>query len=437
MDKQRNFKPLFFAIGFGLFISFFINTLFAQANADAFNSAQQFFASFDSCRNTDNGKLWGEKLPKKMLFVDRSSYAFVSNHSIEPYNAVEKNGLYYGKYPTSKTIANTSVTINNNPWTMLMWPLPKTPDKALELMVHEAFHSLQPSLQFNNTSGIITHMEEKQARIFFRLEMNALYSALFKNSQEAILHALFFRKKRFEQYPEGEQQEIGLETHEGLAQYTGYKLAYTHANTLQKRIKEDIKEMVKKSSLARATAYTSGPLYGLLLDSSGASWESKSIPVFDAFGLTIEAFNIDPKSLNNLEYHNIKMLYDGEEIETTENLRWKKKQQQISEYKKTLIQKDPLILKLKDKNIGFNPNKVVPLGKAGTVYEYFVLKEYFGTLIAKNGALMSPNWNTVSVAKPETITDSTATGPGWVLTFRPNFTIEKNSAGNYQIITKE
>lgn len=72
-------------------------------------------------------------------------------------------------------------------------------------------------------------MDEMEARVWLKLEWEALHKALNSKEQavkkSAIEDALAFRKVRQTQYNSA-QNERRFETHEGLAEYNGQKLTY-------------------------------------------------------------------------------------------------------------------------------------------------------------------------------------------------------------------
>lgn len=406
------------------FVAFFISICLGISGQTTIDKsiAEKYFSLFDQLRKADNGNLWGVKLPHKMLLVDPESYMFVSNESLPTYNTQKSGSLFYGQYPKSKAIANTSVVIEDVPWTMVMWPLSKSMDRALELMTHESFHNLQHQMGIELSVMAIPHMEEKDARILFRLEMNALFHALYNDDLDAIHHALLFRKLRFDKYPESKNKEVLLETLEGLAQYTGYKLAYTNKQ-LKKRLRENIENMAGKASLSRATAYTSGPLYGLLLDASGKMWRDSVMRNFNAYDLVTRCFDIKKKVLNELSYDEVKMRYNFNEINKEESEQYKKRQHKIKMYTSELIEDNPLKIDLIDRQIRFNPKSIIPMGEYGNVYEYFELRDWFGKLIAKKGALMTNDWNHVYVSKPMKIGDNRVEGDGWIIELKDGCSI--------------
>ena len=72
------------------------------------------------------------------------------------------------------------------------------------------------------------HLDKKQGRIYLRLELEALQTAVKLQGQDAIPHiinALRFRKLRHQIYSDADSTENLLELNEGLAEYTGLMMS--------------------------------------------------------------------------------------------------------------------------------------------------------------------------------------------------------------------
>ncbi len=65
---------------------------------------------------------------------------------------------------------------------MIMLPLPENKQKRIGLLAHESFHRIQPLLGFelNNTEN--NHLDQRDGRMYLRLELEAL-KKLFNQSQ--------------------------------------------------------------------------------------------------------------------------------------------------------------------------------------------------------------------------------------------------------------
>ena len=80
-------------------------------------------------------------------------------------------------------------------------------------------------------------------------------------------------------------------------------------------------------------------------------------------------------------------------------------------------------------NIGFNPSNIMPLKDIGTVYPNLRITDNWGILTVENGALLSNNWDKVTVSEPTEISDKVIKGDGWKLELNNDWElikIEKN-----------
>lgn len=89
-------------------------------------------------------------------------------------------------------------------------------------------------------------------------------------------------------------------------------------------------------------------------------------------------------------------------------------------------------------NISFDPRSIIPIEDKGTVYPNMRVSDVWGILEVEAGALMSPNWNKISITNPTKIFPNKAEGDGWVLTLKEGYTVKKEEqTGNYVISKTE
>lgn len=88
-------------------------------------------------------------------------------------------------------------------------------------------------------------------------------------------------------------------------------------------------------------------------------------------------------------------------------------------------------------NVSFDPRNILPLEDHGTVYPNIRVTDLWGILEVTNGALMSPNWDKISVSKPIQFNEKEITGDGWKLQLNENYAVEKDASGTgYTLIKK-
>jgi len=58
----------------------------------------------------------------------------------------------------------------------------------------------------------------------------------------------------------------------------------------------------------------------------------------------------------------------------------------------------------------------------------------WGILTIENGALMSPNWDKISISNPVKTENRKVSGDGWTLELKDGYTITKDEgSGNYKL----
>ena len=77
----------------------------------------------------------------------------------------------------------------------------------------------------------------------------------------------------------------------------------------------------------------------------------------------------------------------------------------------------------------------MPLNDLGTVYPNLRVTDNWGVLTVENGALLSNNWDKVTVSKPTKISKKIIKGDGWNLELNKDWKLEKIEK-NYTLIKK-
>ena len=172
-----------------------------------------------------NQNLWNINIYGPILLVNPDTRQLYSNYT-DSAGLLKKNGnIYSGNLPAEINIANTAVDWSGRRWAMIMLPLPENKEVRINLLAHELFHKAQPSLGFKLFNTQNNHLDQRDGRIYLRLELEALKKALqATNDNELKTHltnAFTFRKYRYSLYPGADTTENLLELNEGLAEYTG------------------------------------------------------------------------------------------------------------------------------------------------------------------------------------------------------------------------
>ncbi len=389
-------------------ISFLIlivcHTLLAQDKNDSGNLAScvEFSNTFNDIKTIcekDNGELWGVNLYAPILCIDNNRDLWSNQKDLQ--GQLQTCGkVFIGKYPLNKNIANSTINVFGQKWVMIKLPIPTDTIDRNILFCHEMFHYWQDSLGHVPTPYNNVHMETKEARVLLKLEWKAFLSACKATdplSREiAIRDGLTFRRQRQEEFSKYYSDETAFEVHEGLPQYTGMKLSISSDAIYLDKLDKEIESYMKKDELVRCYAYLSGPILGYLLDKSTNEWHKHVDGNTDLGILVQKAYNIVLPTDKENHIQQRKACYDYDNIKAFENQR-----DSVRAIKKNeltaLFTQNIKTLPLKNIQISFNPNTVVPLENIGTVYKNARIVDEWGILETKgNGTiLITEDWKSV------------------------------------------
>lgn len=362
-------------------------------------SFSKMFNQIKAICDKDNGKLWGINLYAPILCIDKNRNVW-SNQQDSQCQLQICGKCFIGKYPDDKNIANSTMNAFGQKWVTMMLPIPTDTTDRNILFCHEMFHYWQDSLGHVPTPYNNVHMETKEARILLKLEWKAFLSACKATNpllrEIAIRDGLTFRRQRQEEFSKYYSDETAFEVHEGLPQYTGMKLSISSDARYIDKLNKEAESYMKKDELVRCYAYLSGPIFGYLLDKSTNEWRKQVDGNSDLGILVQKAYNIVLPIDKENHIQQRKAYYDYDNIMTFENQR-----DSVRAIKKNeltaLFTQDIKTLPLKNIQISFNPNTVVPLENIGIAYKNARIVDEWGILETKgNGTvLITEDWKTV------------------------------------------
>ncbi|MHC5202309.1 hypothetical protein [Myroides sp. LJL119] len=424
----------------------YISTAFAQqseveiSEVEIIESISNYFKEIKHA--TKQGEeLWKTDLYGGILLVNPETRQLYTNEPDDKSGLKSQKDIYTGTLPNSINIANTAIQWNGKTWAMIMLPLSKEPSQRINLLAHELFHTKQASLGFTQYNKESNHLEQKDGRIYLRLELEALKQALLSETQKQqskhLTNAFIFRKYRNIIFPESNQTENQLELNEGLAEYTGFIISNRNEDQVKQHFTASLNTFVNNPTYVRSFAYTTIPIYGYLLSKKDKYWNQKITPDTNLIDFFIENLNIKiPTDLNTTVEKALKE-YNAEEITQEEEIREEKIKIRIAEYKSKLIEQPHFEISFENMNISFDPGNILPIEDKGTVYPDIRVTDNWGILEVTNGALMFPFWNKLSITIPTKIHDQVIEGEGWILHLNKNYTIKKDETSNNYILVKK
>lgn len=356
--------------------------------------------------NKDNGALWGIELNTPVVFIDQERNVWATAQDKDGL-LKEDDGLFRGKYPIEKNIANSTTTFAGQRWTMVMLPMRGSLEAKTRLVVHEMIHYWQDSLQ--HSSGFVftnPHIDELSGRVLLQQEWNALMAAAMhkekKQRKQALADALAYRNQRRLLFPEGIKDENAFEVSEGLPEYTAFTLCADDEQGYRQLLVDTQKTYMKKESLTRSFAYFSGPLYGYLLDQSGKQWRKQIHASSDLGALLADAYGIREEARKASRYEEIRAKHGYDSIYPFEYARAQKIEELRQHYHQTFNESCILVLPLSKCNVSFDPGKTFAWKGEGTVYSGMRLVDEWGILECNTeDCLMRDDWRSALVAGSE------------------------------------
>lgn len=383
--------------------------------------------------------LWNKDLYGPMILIDPKTREFFASEP-DSEGILKHNGtLYSGVLPATVNIANTAINWGGKRWAMIMLPLSQNKENRINLLAHESFHRIQPSLGFSLNNAENNHLDQKEGRIYLRLELEALKQAVRSNSEKEIkrhlTNALIFRKYRNTLYKGSETTENLLELNEGIAEFTGLIVSGRNKDQTRSYFLNGIEGFMKNPTFVRSFAYYTTPVYGYLLYHKDPGWNKKIDSKTDLTVYFIKAFDIRIQTDLQKAVEKLSDNYNGTSIIKQEIDREEQTKKRIAEYKLKFIQQPHFEIKFEKMNVSFDPRNIMPVEDLGTVYPNIRITDLWGILTVETGALMSPNWDKISISNPVKTENKKVSGDGWILELTDGYTIAKDEDnGNYKLI---
>ncbi|MCL2360737.1 MAG: hypothetical protein FWC73_02855 [Defluviitaleaceae bacterium] len=226
--------------------------------------ALKYLAQWEELCQRDNGSLWGVNLRTPFVIVDQVTREITANEE-----------GFGSRFPNDIVITATGFEYQSRWWAMAPWHIVETysEKERMKLLVHEAFHTVQPSLfgREGENTGNNAHLEELDARVLFFVEMDALLEAL-KNKGDAqikaahaALQARGLRRKKY-----GPMTEATEEISEGTAVYTEIMIVDPDGYL---EVMEQRTQLARGPALPMFMGYLAGAMYCFVLDKLGVDWK--------------------------------------------------------------------------------------------------------------------------------------------------------------------
>ena len=366
-------------------------------------TAKHYFDKIKEICDQDDGKTWGVNLHGPFVIIDAKSLIGYANKQVPIGGWQLKNGIYTGKMHKKKGFSNTSFDWRGEKWSSIVTSsLQENRILNYSLLIHELMHQHEETIGNISEFGSAKHLNERDGRAYLFLEWNALLDASKKTGTKrlnAIKIALAYRKHRLNRYDNVKSSELGKELHEGMAEYTGMKLSGMSKTDQIKFLEKKIEKRYESNSVVWVYAYTSGPLYGFLLDEINPEWHDKLNKDSDLGQLLANEYKIAYQTFSLSKLEEFGSNYEYEFIMDKEDKRVASTLAKAKMYTKHYITGPYLYIpKSTGMNISFDPGKITPFKDYGTVYGKITVTFKWGILdVRHGGALLLGDWSAIKL----------------------------------------
>lgn len=360
----------------------------------------------------EGGRTWGRPLSGPTLFVDPATRRAWGTEADAGGKLRPEGPWFTGTLPPETLIANTAVAWSGTRWSMVLLPLPDSPEARGVLLLHESWHRLQPSLGLDVEDRACGHLDGLEGRIWLRLEWRALARALTAQGHARrawAQAALAFRARRHGALPGAQEAERLLELAEGLAEYTGVR-TFGRLETLVAQLGREA------GPFSRSFAYTSGPAYGLLLDEARPGWTRTVDRNTDLAGLLSKS--LGPASLEEVEARLAEL--GAAKVRQEEEARAAERQARLAALQRRYAE-GPTLTVPGPFQLQFNPSNTEGLEDGSAYHPTATYVGPWGRLVVTEGSLRAKDWMAARVIVPVGAASLPVQGPGWTLTLSPGW----------------
>ncbi len=379
-----------------------------------------YFKAIREICDRDNGALWGANLYGPMMFVDRESRAIVANMPDREGLLKGRDGVFTGLYPKDLLVSNTPVLYGGTIYAMI--PLPSEEDdfRIKTQAVHSLFHRFQKIAGSSSFGYNTNNMDEKEARLWIKLEWKALRKAMTTEGEEqklAIRDALIFRGANRELYQKYARDENLFENYEGLATFTYTLLCTQSPDEYKARLFENLDRVYQMQSYSRSYGFIHGALYASLLHEKGFDFTKIKTNEIDLGNEVRKIYGIELPAICRDVAGSLAVNYNIADISNEENQRLADLKESIHKQISTFTDKPVVFLELESPYFDFEPEDIHSLDTLGTLYSSIRVSDNWGKLtVAKGGCLVSNSFKILRIsAKGFKASQRHITGEDWVL----------------------
>jgi hypothetical protein len=406
-----------------IFLLFLVLISCKEKKSESFftpEKASAYFREIKGICDRDSGKLWGEYLYGPIMYIDRNTRKIIANTPDNQGLLKLKDGVYTGTYPKELLVNNAPVTYGGTLFAMTPLPVENDEFRIITRAVHSLVHVHQQKMGITESAFNATNMDEKEARLWIKLEWKALRKAINSQGEErqlAIRDALIFRGSNREQYHRFAETENRFETYEGLPTFSQIYLCTSSTEEFRNRLFENLDRVYSMQSYSRSYGFIHGALYVSLLFDKGFDIKTINTTDFDLGKEVQKLYNIELPVICRDVGGSLAVNYEMESILKEEAKRDEFIKESIHNQASIFTEKPVVFIELESPYFDFEPEDIHSLDSLGTIYNSMRVSDNWGKLtVEKGGCLVSNNLKFLRVtAKSYKADKKHISGDGWHL----------------------
>jgi len=393
------------------------------------DKASYYFSEVEKLCNKDNGDLWGENLYGPILLIDTRTRKLYSNVQDKEGLLKPREDIFTGNYPREEVI-NYAKEFGGTLFAMA--PVPEEEDyyRITSRCIHGLFHCFQIRKNIDTPDYNTSHMGERTARLWLKMEWKALERAIRTNGEtrkQAIRDALVFRSARRELYPKYKQEENKFENYEGLASFTYMMLCTESREEYLKKLLEYYHRIYDFRSYTFSYGFVHGNLYAHLLNDTGFDFSSIDSRDFDLGAVLMDKYDISLPEISRDIAGSLAFSYDIDLVKEEERKREEQLREGLRRRTAQFTERPVVLIELESPNFSFEAEDTDPVDTLGTIYQTIRVSDNWGKLaVEEGGCLVSPNLKFLRVpAKNVKKEKQHITGDGWHIVLNNNWELVK------------
>lgn len=414
-----------------ILLIFFLPLVFTRCKEDEgidyFTSekAEYYFSEVKKICDRDDGRLWGENLYGPILFIDTKTRRLYSNVQDSQGILKARGNIYTGTFPREEVI-NYAKDFGGTLFAMA--PIPEEEDhyRITSRCIHGLFHCFQIRKNIDTPDYNTSHMGERTARLWLKMEWKALERAIRTNGEarkQAARDAMVFRSARRELYPKYAKEENKFENYEGLASFTYMMLCSDNRDDYLKKLLEYYHMIYDFRSYTFSYGFVHGNIYAHLLEEAGFDFSTLSTRDFDLGEALRESYDITLPEISRDIAGSLAFSYDVDLVKEEERQREDLLREGLKRRTAQFTEKPVVILELESPSFSFEAEDTDPVDTLGTIYQTIRVTDNWGKLaVEEGGCLVSPDLRFLRVpAKNVEKEKQHVTGEGWHIVLNNNW----------------